>query len=183
MTKNSTAGFDYAYSEELYTIDGFRWSPDSKSIAYWQMDLRKVGTFYMINNTDSIYPKIIAIPFSKVGEPIAEARIGVIKLNTKQTKWMAIDGDPGRNYLTRMEWTPDGSHLIVQQLNRPQNHSNLILCDPATAAAKTIYTESDDAWDRPAGLLGPHRRHRLELARQRQVLSLGQRKGRLAPSL
>lgn len=144
--KKLNGWFDYAYSEELYTIDGFRWSPDSKSIAFWQSDLSNVGTFYMINNTDSIYPKIIAIPFSKVGEPIAQARIGVLTLATRQTKWMAIDGDPAKNYLPRMEWTPDGSRLIVQQLNRAQNHSNLILCDPATAAAKTIYSESDDAW-------------------------------------
>jgi len=144
--KRLNGWFDYAYSEELYTIDGFRWSPDSKSIAYWQMDLGKVGIFYMINNTDSIYPKIIPIPFSKVGEPIAEARIGVLTLATKQTKWMNIDGDPGNNYLPRMEWTPDGTHLIVQQLNRAQNHSNLVLCDPSTGAARTIYTESDDAW-------------------------------------
>jgi len=144
--KRLNGWFDYAYSEELYDIDGFRWSPDSKSIAYWQMDLGKVGIFYMINNTDSIYPKIISIPFSKVGEPIAEARIGVVSINTKQTKWMNIEGDPGRNYIPRMEWTPDGSRIIVQQLNRAQNHSNLVLCDPATGTAKTIYTESDDAW-------------------------------------
>jgi len=144
--KRLNGWFDYAYSEELYDVDGFRWSPDSKSIAYWQMDLSKVGIFYMINNTDSIYPKIIPIPFSKVGEPIAEARIGVVRINEKQTRWMNIDGDPGNNYLPRMEWTPDGSRLIVQQLNRAQNHSNLVLCDPATGAAKTIYTESDEAW-------------------------------------
>ena len=144
--KKLNGWFDYAYSEELYTIDGFRWSPDSKTIAYWQLDLARVGIFFMINNTDSIYPKIISIPFSKVGEPIAEARIGVLNLTTRQTKWMHIEGDPGKNYLPRMEWTPDGSRLIVQQLNRAQNHSNLVLCDPATGDSKVIYQESDDAW-------------------------------------
>ena len=138
--------FDYAYSEELYTIDGFRWSPDSKEIAYWQMNLAKVGTFYMINNTDSIYPRIIAIPFPKVGEPIAEAKIGVLSLDTRTTQWMTIDGDPASHYLPRMEWTPDGSHLIVQQLNRAQNNSKLMLCNPADGASKTIYDETDDAW-------------------------------------
>ena len=144
--KRLNGWFDYAYSEELYTIDGFRWSPDSKHIAYWQMDLAKVGTFYMINNTDSIYPKIIAIPFSKVGEPIAEAKIGVLSLDTKTTKWMSIPGDPASHYLPRMEWTPDGAHLIVQQLNRQQNNSQLILCNPIDGASTTIYNETDEAW-------------------------------------
>jgi dipeptidyl-peptidase-4 len=138
--------FDYAYSEELYTIDGFRWSPDSKKIAYWQMDLAKVGIFFMINNTDSIYPKIIRIPFSKVGEPISEAKIGVLTVSTKNTQWMKVEGDPGKNYIPRMEWTPDGSRLILQQLNRAQNNSKLILCDPVSGIAKLIYNETDDAW-------------------------------------
>lgn len=138
--------FDYAYSEELYCIDGFRWSPDSKQIAYWQMDLSKVGIFYMINNTDSIYPKIIAIPFSKVGEPIAQARIGVITVASKAIKMMNIDGDPSSHYIDRMEWTPDGKNIILQQLNRAQNNSKLILCDPASGSSKEIYNETDEAW-------------------------------------
>ena len=144
--KRLNAWFDYAYSEELYTIDGFRWSPDSRQIAYWQMDLSKVGIFYMINNTDSIYPRIIPIPFPKVGTPIAEAKIGVLTVDTKATKWMNIAGDPASHYIDRMEWTPDGSHIILQQLNRAQNNSLLILCDPASGDSKTIDDEKDDAW-------------------------------------
>ncbi|MDE3253932.1 MAG: DPP IV N-terminal domain-containing protein, partial [Bacteroidota bacterium] len=30
--------FDWAYEEEFACRDGFRWSPDSKKIAYWQID-------------------------------------------------------------------------------------------------------------------------------------------------
>ena len=144
--KRLNGWFDYAYSEELYTIDGFRWSPDSKSIAYWQNDLAHVGTFYMINNTDSIYPKIIAIPFSKVGEAIAQAHIGVLTIATKQTTWLKVPGDPASHYLPAMEYSPDGAHIIVQQLNRAQNNSILYLCNPTTGEAQSIYNESDDAW-------------------------------------
>jgi len=138
--------FDYAYSEELFCVDGFRWSPDGRYIAYWQMDLSKVGTFYMINNTDSIYPKPIPIIFSKSGGAIAEAKIGVIALDTKKTQWMKVPGETSANYIPRMEWLPDGSQLIVQQLNRKQNESKLLLCNPADGSAKTIYTEKDEAW-------------------------------------
>jgi len=45
--------FDWVYEEELGCRDGFRWSPDSKQIAYWQSNTKGVGTFYMINNIDS----------------------------------------------------------------------------------------------------------------------------------
>src|SRR5687768_11617294 len=30
--------FDWAYEEEFFCRDGFRWSPDSKKIAFWQVD-------------------------------------------------------------------------------------------------------------------------------------------------
>ena len=48
---------DWVYEEEFRLRDGFRWSPDGTKIAYWQFDTEGVGTFYMINNTDSVYSK------------------------------------------------------------------------------------------------------------------------------
>ena len=47
--------FDWVYEEEFDCRDGFRWSPDSKSIAYWKVDATKIPNFLLINNTDSIY--------------------------------------------------------------------------------------------------------------------------------
>jgi dipeptidyl-peptidase-4 len=40
--------FDWAYEEEFACRDGFRWSPDSQSIAYWQIDASDIKKFYMI---------------------------------------------------------------------------------------------------------------------------------------
>lgn len=58
--------FDWVYEEELGDLDGFRWSPDGKDIAYWQSDTKGVGTFYMINNVDSNYLKPIPLPYPKL---------------------------------------------------------------------------------------------------------------------
>ena len=41
--------FDWVYEEELDDRDGFRWSPDGKTIAYWQSDTKGTGVFYMID--------------------------------------------------------------------------------------------------------------------------------------
>ena len=46
--------FDWVYEEEFACRDGFRWSPDSKSIAYWQIDASDIKKFYMITNTIGI---------------------------------------------------------------------------------------------------------------------------------
>ena len=59
--------FDWVYEEELSCRDGFRWSPDGRHIAYWQSDTEGTGTFYMINNIDSVYSVPIPLPYPKAG--------------------------------------------------------------------------------------------------------------------
>jgi len=137
--------FDWVYEEEFGLRDGFRWGPDGKSIAYWQIDANQIRDYFMLNTTDSVYSRVIPVEYPKVGEPPSPARIGVVDIETAQTKWMNIPGDPAQHYLVRMEWAGP-SEIIVQQLNRKQNESKLMLCNTTTAEAKTIYTETDEAW-------------------------------------
>ena len=59
--------FDWVYEEEFNCRDGFRWSPDGQYIAYWQSDTQGTGWFDIINNVDSIYPKIQRFPYPKAG--------------------------------------------------------------------------------------------------------------------
>lgn len=138
--------FDWAYEEEFVCRDGFRWSPDSRSIAYWQLDAQGIRDFFMINNTDSIYPSVVPVEYPKVGQNPSACRVGVVDLGTKKTTWMNITGDPRQHYLVRMEYIPGTSELLVQQLNRKQNESKLIRCHAATGAASTIFSETDAAW-------------------------------------
>ena len=70
--------FDWVYEEEFGLRDGFRWSPDGKSIAYWQLDTTGVREFPLVNNTDSPYPRINPIKYPKVGETNAACRVGVV---------------------------------------------------------------------------------------------------------
>ncbi|MCF8246514.1 MAG: S9 family peptidase [Saprospiraceae bacterium] len=138
--------FDWVYEEEFFCRDGFRWAPDSKSIAYWQIDANKIRDFYMINNTDSVYSQIVPVEYPKVGDPPSPARIGVVDIANAKTTWMNVPGDPAQHYLVRMEWTPDGTQIILQQLNRKQNESKIMLCEPNSGNTKTIFTETDEAW-------------------------------------
>jgi len=139
--------FDWVYEEEFFCRDGFRWSPDSKQIAYWQIDARGTKDYLMINNTDSIYPFAVPVEYPVAGEPPSPFKIGVVDINTAQTKWMDIPSDPvWRSYVPRMEWAGNNKELIVQHLNRKQNQSDLLLCDVTTGSSQVIYTEKDSAW-------------------------------------
>ena len=138
--------FDWVYEEEFALRDGFRWSADNQSIAYWQIDANAIRDFYMINTTDSSYSQIIPVEYPKAGDPPSPARIGVVDINSGNTTWMKIEGTPNQHYLARMEWTPEGKDIIVQQLNRKQNESKILLCNAKSGECKVIYTEKDEAW-------------------------------------
>ena len=113
--------FDWVYEEELSCRDGFRWSPDGTQIAYWQSNTKGVGTFYMINNTDSIYSKPIPLPYPKVGTTNSAVKVGVVSAKGGTTKWFDIPGEPRNNYLARMDFIPNSNEVMIQQLNRKQN--------------------------------------------------------------
>jgi len=138
--------FDWAYEEESACRDGFRWSPDSKSIAYWQIDASEIKKFYMVNNTAAIYSQLVPLEYPKVGEKPSVCRVGVVNISNAKTKWMSIPGDPSQNYLVRMEFIPDSNNLIIQQLNRKQNQIKVYIADAQKGSAKIIYKESDEAW-------------------------------------
>jgi len=138
--------FDWAYEEELDCRDGFRWSPDSKKIAFWQLDSEGTGTFYLINNIDSIYPKIIPLPYPKVGTNNSSAKIGSITLEDKKITWMDIPGDPRNNYLARMDWANSSDELIIQQLNREQNTNKVYFANSSTGRSNVGYTEKVETW-------------------------------------
>lgn len=154
--KRINGTFDWAYEEEFGCRDGFRWSPDSKQVLYWQVDASGIQDFLMINNTDSIYSFTIPVEYPKVGEAPSPTRLGVVNATGGATRWLPLPGDPAQHYLVRAEWFPNSAgepagresagRVIVQQLNRKQNQSTLFVCQTAKNTVTPIFTETDKAW-------------------------------------
>jgi dipeptidyl-peptidase-4 len=138
--------FDWAYEEEFGIRDGFRWSPDGARIAYWQSDASGVKDFVLINNTDSLYPRLTTIPYPKVGETLSAVRVGVVSADGGETVWADVPGDPQNNYIARLEWAASSDEYTIQHLNRPQNTNQVMMVDASTGAARTIHTDRDAAW-------------------------------------
>ncbi|GAB4479160.1 MAG: S9 family peptidase [Thermoflexibacter sp.] len=138
--------FDWAYEEEFFCRDGFRWSPDGKFLAYWQIDATDIDDFLMINYIDSVYSTPIPVEYPKVGKSPSACRIGIIDINTAKTTWLNIEGDKRQHYLVRLDWLSSGKEVLVQQLNRKQNESKIYLCNAEMGSSRVIYVEKDEAW-------------------------------------
>ena len=140
--------FDWVYEEELGLRNGFRWSPDGKHIAYWQLDAEGVGVFLMINNTDSIYSYTIPVQYPKAGTTNSACRVGVVSAGGGKTIWFNVPGNPRNHYIGYMEWAASSGEVLIQQLNRKQNTNKVMLGDIKSGQVKTVFTDEDKAWVR-----------------------------------
>jgi dipeptidyl-peptidase-4 len=138
--------FDWVNEEEFHMRDGFRWSPDGKAIAYWQINTEGVREMTLINHTDGLYPKTQIYKYPKAGEVNSAVRIGVVEIATGSTRWLRVPGDPRNNYLVDLDWPEHSPEIFVQQFNRLQNTNLVLLANPATGDTRTLLTETDAAW-------------------------------------
>jgi dipeptidyl-peptidase 4 len=137
--------FDWVYEEEFSLRDGFRWSPDGESIAYWQTDTSGMKEFLILNTTDSLYPEATSIRYPKVGQTNPACRVGVVPSRGGETRWVSVPDDPRDHYIARMDWAGP-SELVLQRLNRLQNTDQVLLADAQSGECRTALTETDAAW-------------------------------------
>ncbi len=137
---------DWVYEEEFHLRDGFRWSPNSKWIAYWQFDTSGVREFTMINNTANLYPELTRFKYPKVGQTNSACRVGVIHVGGGQPRWFEVSDDLRNHYIPRMDWAADSRWIVLQQLNRLQNTNQVILCNILTGKTRNVFTDKDEAW-------------------------------------
>ncbi|MCR5314151.1 MAG: S9 family peptidase [Bacteroidaceae bacterium] len=141
--------FDWVYEEEFDCRDGFRWSGDSKYIAFWHSNTSGTGWFDIINNVDSIYPTVQHFPYPKAGTQNSAVSVKIVDINDGTKTDIAIPGNARENYLPRMEFAPGTNRLMIQQMNRPQNTNTVWSCNIVDGKAQglsVLCVDKDAAW-------------------------------------
>lgn len=137
------------YNHLVKGREGYSWSPDGKYLSYVQLDMSAIPDFYMINNTETLYPKIVKFPYVKVGQRMPSYRIGVVAIEEDSHRWIKVPGDSSEDYLWQMEWLEDSGSLMLQVMNRLQNQMQLLLLDRTDTVAHIVHSYRDSAWVEP----------------------------------
>jgi dipeptidyl-peptidase-4 len=136
---------DWLYEEEFYLRSAYHWSPDSKRLAYWQVNSEGVGQYALVNDTEAELPTVVKYPYPQVGTSNPAARIGVVAIDGGITKWVTLPGDPHDYYIPYMEWK-SAEEVMIERLNRRQNSNVLWLADARTGTAHQVFEERDQTW-------------------------------------
>lgn len=135
---------EFVAQEEMDRHTGYWWSPDSRRIAYLQIDNTPVKEF-LIPNFLTDYTDVQKQEYPKAGTANAIVRVGVVGIEGGTTTWMRL----GTNldvYVPRVQWLPAGKMLAVQVQSRNQDTLDVFLCDAVTGEAKLLLRETDPRW-------------------------------------
>ncbi|MFT6956508.1 MAG: dipeptidyl-peptidase-4 [Halieaceae bacterium] len=135
--------FDYG-STEFGPVDGWRWSPDGKRIAFWRMDATEVRFYPLIDELHS-YSEVRTFHYPNTSEKHAVNRIGVHALQSGKTDWIDVGHDPD-DYLAQMHWNTSSDGLYIQHLTRDHNTLKLWYAEPGQQKATLVLQDNDPAW-------------------------------------
>lgn len=136
---------DWVYEEELGLRDAFRWSPDSKRLAYWRFDQTAVPAYPIVDATDSQYPTVSVLRYPKAGAPNSRVKVGVVAAaGGGSTRWLAVGPDTGQ-YVAQMEWLGADS-VAVLRMPRRQNRLDVLLASATTGGVRTVVSDVDSAY-------------------------------------
>lgn len=138
---------DWVYMEELFTrgnVKGYWWSPDSRAIAYFQINDSPVGEFPIVDFLPA-YNRADIQHYPKAGSENPLVRIGIYRFDTGSTVWTDVD-TADDSYIARFGWLGDSKNLAIAKLNRNQDRLQLLLADTETGESQTVLEESKDTW-------------------------------------
>jgi dipeptidyl-peptidase-4 len=133
----------WAYEEEFGLVQAWKWSPDSKYIAFWQSDERHVP-IYILTDFEGLHPQYMEVPYPKVGDPAPYVKIGVINTLSGERDWVGFELEGG--YIPRIYWTSQEDQLAIVYMNRPQNLVEVYMVDVTDQQKEMVYRETSDTW-------------------------------------
>ena len=134
---------DWVYEEEFGFVKAFKWSANSKNIAFLRFDETEVPTFSMDITGKELYPTQQVFKYPKAGEKNAIVTLHIYTIEATTTSKV----DLGEyEYLPRFKWTSDTNILCATTLNRRQNNLNLFFINASNSSVNVVLNEKSDTY-------------------------------------
>jgi dipeptidyl-peptidase-4 len=143
--KNGMA--EFVAQEEMGRLTGYWWSPDSKKVAYLQVDESPVNIEkrYEINAEDF---EVFEQRYPSTGTNNVLIKLGVLDLDSGETTWVDTRQETGETdiYIPRVKWLRDSKRLSFQWQSRDQHTLKLMFADAETGKSHEVLTEKSGTW-------------------------------------
>ena len=137
----------WVYGEELRQTTAMWWSPDGKRLAFYRFDENPVKDYVLQMDQTKVQGSAMIEAYPKAGTENPIVDLYVHDITTGKTTTMDVRmGHPYADetighYVYRIEWSPDGSELLMNRTNRRQNIMEFTACVPSTGACRVIVRE------------------------------------------
>ncbi len=135
---------DWLYEEEFGVTRLFRFSPDSKKVAYVRLDERHVPTFTFQHYLHRTYPANQSLRYPRAGRENGVASVCVYDISTKAIQTMKLPAMED-GYIPRLYWRNE-EELIIERINRDQNKMEVWSANAKSTVCTPLYTESSDRY-------------------------------------
>jgi dipeptidyl-peptidase-4 len=135
---------DWVYEEELDVRSNQFWSPDSKSLAFLQMNEADVPV-YPLTDWIPTHAKVDAQRYPQPGDANPDVRVGVVNVDKGKPVWIKLPIKEGQDYVPRFGWL-DRKTLWIETLTRDHKHRDLYFADAATGQAHAALELADDTF-------------------------------------
>lgn len=136
--------FDWVYEEEFGMAQAWNWSPDSRHIAYWQLN-ESAEPVIQLSDYSGPHPEWDQIRIPQPGDSNPRARVGVLDVKSGKRVWLD-PGEGGEFYIPRLYWTSRPDTLAMITLDRPQQVMKLYFFDVNTGGKRLVMTETSKTW-------------------------------------
>jgi dipeptidyl-peptidase-4 len=156
LTMDGVPDFGYATDNAGWTHSGrpiVVWSPDSKKIATFQQDQRKVGRMHLVNTAIG-HPALESWPYPLAGdENVTMIERVIVDVDARKVVRLKMPPDQHRSSLCDdlscaggegwddVQWSADGSHLAFVSTSRDHKQEWLRVADATTGEVRDAMNE------------------------------------------
>lgn len=138
------ASHDIVYGQAVHRnefgiMKGTFWSPGGTYLAFYRMDQSRVTDYPQVNTSTRI-ATLEPDKYPMAGMTSHKVTIGVYHVQSGKTVYLQA-GDPTDRYFTNISWSPDEKNIYVIELNRDQNHAQIVRYDAATGGGREVLYE------------------------------------------